>query len=408
VLFAGPHKSASSSVQEFFMRHASDNNKKVSSLSPASSSSSGVQHQHHPALKDWVWPYNPRVRKFLPRKGFAPLVVEYDNADLRNAIYQRMKRLWDQRNSNDGTSITYQNMIFGSEEFDRFGRCPWSNRTGLPAIHDVLHLLQPDDFSIIVNYRSPRYEQWISIWKQLVRNDHVDYKSYICSDTEYSKRWEYLDAVANPLGLVRHFRSQGWKVHLLDMEGISKAKLDISHVVACEVLGAQCNNGWMGDLDQILQNARTTDPGITQQEVQEMEWILRQRDCAYQEGIQNDDGVEILHEEALFRRCDGSPNKDYLNTTFLLGLLRAQMGCEGSGNTNSMAKLRSDMKKHETAEQSMYSDGNESFDQFVKVQLLSLLVILSFTVGMLSKRLKSSSSRAKQKVRGGKIIIRKV
>ena len=92
VLFAGPHKSASSSVQEFFMRHASDN-------------SNSNQNRHHASLSDWVWPYNPRVRSFLPRKGFAPLIVEYENQELRTSIYGRMKRLWHEG--------TYQNMIFG-------------------------------------------------------------------------------------------------------------------------------------------------------------------------------------------------------------------------------------------------------------------------------------------------------
>ena len=273
-------------------------------------------------------------------------------------------------------------------------------------------MIQPDDFSIIVNYRSPRYEQWISIWRQLTRVKHVDYKTYICAndDEEYSKRWEYLDAVANPLGLVRHFRSQNWKVVLIDMEGVAKEKLDISHVVACKVLGAECEHGWLG-VDRILQNAKTEDPGITREQAEEMEFILRQRDCAYQNNIQNDSGVTILHQDALFRGCSSSvPNADYMNTTFLLHLLRAQMGCEISKNEETMTSIRDAMKNHRhgdspargrsTSSAVVVLPGEQkaaslSFDEIAKAQILVSLLLLFTLFGTLFKRIKRSRKKTR-------------
>ncbi|KAG7351282.1 hypothetical protein IV203_010642 [Nitzschia inconspicua] len=77
--------------------------------------------------------------------------------------------------------------------------------------------------------------------------------------------WKYLDAAANPLGLPktpletfvvesdRRANSSTSedivsfdRVHVLDMQGIAQAGLDISHVVACDVLDVgPCPEGWL-------------------------------------------------------------------------------------------------------------------------------------------------------------------
>ena len=318
VLFAGPHKSASSSVQEFFMRYASD--KKTTSK--------------HPSLVNWTWPYNPRRRSYMPRKGFAPLVVEYENEELRNILYDTLMKVWNTTttsNSNGG-------LIFGSEEYDRFGDTPWSHRNGFRSIQDILQLTKPDQFEIVVNYRVPRHQQWISIWKQLTRTHPIPYREYLCQDDV--RTWEYLDAVANPLGLVQAFRSKNWKTTLIDMSGVAYDKMDVAHVVACEVLQVPCKNGWLPGLEQILQNTKTGDPEMSNEQLDQMEWILRQRDCSYRETLESDDGLNILHRHSLWENCpstsSSSPidsSRKFQNTTFLLGVLRDQIGC-GDGTVN--------------------------------------------------------------------------
>ena len=174
VIFAGPHKSASSTVQEFFMKTAS-------SIS-----------QHHPALVNWTWPYNPRRRSYLPRKGFAPLVVE--GPGFVQLIHDTICSVW---NSSD------THLILGTEELDRFGTAPWSGRDGLGAIRGVYNVTRPSSMEIVVNYRRPRRDQWVSIWKQLTRSDPIPYAQFLCDPSEYLGIWEYLDSVANPLGLAK-------------------------------------------------------------------------------------------------------------------------------------------------------------------------------------------------------------
>jgi hypothetical protein len=316
VLVAGPHKSASSSVQEFFMRYASD------------------QKRKHPALVNWTWPYNPRRRSYLPRKGFAPLVTEYDDLGFRQLILDTIMLAWNSTKTRD-KHLDAGGLIFGSEEFDRFGDTPWSHRNGMLPIQDILELLKPREFEILVNYRTPRHQHWISIWKQLVRTRPVPYRDFLCKDDV--RTWEYLDAVSNPLGLVRAFRANSWKVTLIDMAGVANDQMDVAHVVACEVLKVPCQNGWVGGVvEQILQNTKTGDPEMTLQQIEGMEFLLRQRDCAYRDELEQDNGVQILHKFALWDGCDApssvsslSSNSlaEYRNTTFLLKLLREQMGC---------------------------------------------------------------------------------
>ena len=120
--------------------------------------------------------------------------MEYENEEYRTAIYNGLLKVWNQ------TLVTLQHeasanaasipqpvtggVIFGSEEFDRFGSTPWSHRNGMLAIYDILNMTQPgmDNFEIVVNYRTPRHEQWISIWKQLTRTNPIPYQHYICTD----------------------------------------------------------------------------------------------------------------------------------------------------------------------------------------------------------------------------------
>jgi len=309
ILFAGPHKSASSTVQEFFMRHASDKRKK------------------HPMLQNWTWPYNPRYKRFLPRKGFAPLVVKHDDAELTAGIYGRLKGAWQNATATGG-------ILFGSEEFDRFGPCPWSHRNATHAIHEVLEILQhPKDFTIVVNYRLPRADHWISIWKQLTRTHYVSYRDYICNTEQRQDdvmTWEYLDAVANPLGLAYHFRSNGWNVQLVDMAGVAEAKLDVANVVACEILGVPCDDGWLVSADQqILQNRKSGDPELSETQLHEIEELFLQRDCTYRQLLEDDPNFSVIHKDQLWARCDSLQFDDASrDTTVLLNKLRSQVKCD--------------------------------------------------------------------------------
>lgn len=343
VVLMGPHKSASSSVQELFLKYASGQSLDHPAFPQA----------HHPSLEDWIWPYIIRRRSYLPRKGFAPLVTE--EIGFHKLIW---KTMWNDWNSN----ITGHNMVWGSEELDRFGVAPWSHRNGIQAIQQVIDRMPPSQLDLVVNYRQPRQDQWISIWKQLYRKQdsstESSYSNFMCDPMEALRIWEYLDCVANPLGLVQAVLSEITPptkntttttttmtrivVHLMDMQGIESMDRDVGHVIACDVLKVPCtDNHWLPQIEHpIVKNRRSRPSGLTEAQLQDMEWVLQQRDCSYRQELDHavkNGKLQLHYGDHLWDSC---PEDDeslsqvtlshYQNTTWLMDLLQSQVGCGSS------------------------------------------------------------------------------
>lgn len=445
VVFAGPHKSASSSVQELFMKYAG----------------TGPEGKlvKHPSLQHWTWPWNPRRRSYLPRKGFAPLVTE--EIGFHRLIWDTILQVWNATDAENG-EFQNPNLIWGTEELDRFGTTPWSGRNGLEAIQKVWNLTRPElpSLDIVVNYRRPHRDQWISIWKQLMRKeeDAVEYKRFLCDPEEYLRIWEYLDCVANPLGLVQalldfwdaerkhhHHHHHGddenknmeetlVTIHLLDMKGVADMKRDVGHVIACDVLGVECTaDHWLPDVERpILQNAKSGNPGLTAEQMEEIEWVLRQRDCSYRARLQeatthHDDSTTrlVLHyADTLWDTCPPPSNTatgntaSFANTTFLLDLLQSQLGC-GSFRKKTISRLMRQQRQQQegssTVEDTVQSkknhrpqrinspllttttttavikdDPHSHLVETAKAQLLVMYALLVLMIGVLIRRLKCS------------------
>ena len=244
MVFVGPHKSASSTVQEFLVQYATGR----------------PRYRKLKAFQEWRWP----VVKSSPipaRKQWARLAFE-ERENSRNSSFKQGLR--------DALNEAYEKaskVAVGSEEFDRFGPVPWSGRDGTVAIQEIIDWSFPvSRVDVVVNFRSPRSSQWISIWKQLMSLDEQDgkvspvtYPEWICNDGRdplgTAKVWEYLDCVANPLGLALHLLETlpaTVKVWLIDMGGVSYQGLDIAHVSACHVLGLPCKDGWVRGINRTL------------------------------------------------------------------------------------------------------------------------------------------------------------
>lgn len=336
VVFAGPHKSASSSVQELFVEYANNEEPK------------------HPSLQNWTWPLIKSDLYFLPRKGFAPLVTA--GLEHHPPIWERLLQIWNEKSETTGEWV-HPNLIWGTEELDRFGKVPWSGRNGLVAIEKVWDLLRPTQLEIVVNYRRPRRDQWISIWKQLTRMDeNVTYSEFLCDDEQYTRLWEYLDCVANPLGFVEALVDfwtprHNVTIHLLDMGGIASGERDVAHVLACDVLGVECTEDhWLPDFDEpFIENARSRELELTDEELEAMEWLLQQRDCSYHQRIMKfskasttKPHLRLHYAEKFWDACEvqNRVSRSFSNTTYLLQLLQSQVGC-GQMPYNAIDELRS-------------------------------------------------------------------
>eukprot|EP00980_Cylindrotheca_fusiformis_P018464 scaffold6103_cov116-Cylindrotheca_fusiformis.AAC.10 len=334
VVFAGPHKSASSTIQEFLIQYCTGRR----------------LYQHHRAFDDWRWPSVEGINSKVPDRKILSRLVYNETKDeaLIRAIKAAIAR----------TYRSYSNMVLGSEELDRFGAVPWSGRNGIKVVQDLEKLLNHPHLEIVLNYRTPRQKQWVSIWKQLSILDVAvegkadsTYSEWICTD--HKRAWEYLDCVANPLGLAEAFLtslSPLATVKLIDMGGVSKQNLDISHASACSILNVPCNNGtWVAGLEGralMVNQKKKPKKDISSIVAREMRWVLNQRDCLYQASLEAHSNFEVLYRDSLWEDCsDSNLLPELSNTTFLLELLKSQFGCASDPALN----LTTFIEQHATA-----------------------------------------------------------
>ncbi|CAJ1964118.1 unnamed protein product [Cylindrotheca closterium] len=315
VLFAGPHQTGASSVEQFYHNFASGyNNAKTSK-----------------ALAGWAWPrvqgdLGMKNANFERPKVFQYLVTHADNDKQQDLLMTAIREAYGRAG---------EGIILGTEEFDRIGETPSSRRNGLDAMERVVNFLraEQEDVWVILNYRTPRVEQWISYWKHM--DKEPDYKEFLCDD--YDQVWEMLDTGMNPLGLAQTIRHEtGWNVVLIDMVGAQDLGTDSSHIIACEILGGtDCNGGFVADRFNKTYHNNAVDKefdGLDESQLDQLETLLRKRDCAYEEKLRNDHGFYILHESTLWQGCNmKDPNGIYSklkDTDILLDLFQTQKGCE--------------------------------------------------------------------------------
>lgn len=343
VIFCGPHKSASSTVQEFLVQYATGR----------------PRYRKLKAFQEWRWPViKSSANKIPARKQWAQLVVGSDEA-VNEDLHQALKDAFDKA----------PNVALGSEEFDRFGAVPWSGRDGLTAIRKITEWANaiarlggdgPPQIDLVVNFRTPRQTQWISIWKQLMALDDLQHESrtsvlypeWVCArdETSSARLWEYLDCVANPLGLTLHLLSNlppNVKVSLVDMGGVAEKGLDIAHVSACQILGLPCSAHWVRGINRTLVvNPKSRQlEGVSTAQLDEINWLLQQRDCSYQQPLdefQRQGRLEILHSlDLTWGHCQieaGSSKQEifgsFQNTTFLVEVLKSQYLCQSDQALN--------------------------------------------------------------------------
>jgi hypothetical protein len=376
VIFAGPHKSASSTVQELLVQYGTGRRR----------------YRKVKAFQQWRWPLL-QSSPIPARKQWAGLVTYNHNnhteeeEEDRHQLQLAMQETYHQ----------YPNVMVGSEEFDRFGQTPWSHRNGVQAIQEIQQWLPADDaeLELVINYRTPRHAQWISIWKQLTSLDElrmgepaVSYPDWICHD---DRVWEYLDCVANPLGLANAFVQQNWTVSLIDMGGVTARDLDIAHVSACDVLQVPCTDGWVRGVNRtlLMNPKRRSLDDVSDRQLDEMEWLLRQRDCVYQTawfGLDTNPNLSILYQDSLWKDCpaNNSPsiaNHQLWNTTYMVQLLQSQFDCHTTNNPPppplqvTLTQLVAMQAKAAPVDETITTSPASSSMDWIVVQLLQWIMV---------------------------------
>lgn len=285
-------------------------------------------------LDGWIW---PRVQGNLGldyddwdrQKVFNFLVTHADDEGVQEGLMQSITQAY---------SKAKEGVLIGTEEFDRIGDTRKTQRDGLMAMEKIvntLHVAQ-EDVWVILNYRTPRVDQWIGFWKK--DGQDSDYKTFLCE--EYDRLFERMETAMNPLGLAQTIREQtGWNVVLIDLVGVQDIGADVSHVIACEILGnTDCRNGFVSDRYNKtfhLNHIEKDIDGLGDDQIDDLEMLLRQRDCAYKERLSNDHAFYTLHESTLWQGCNTEHDDIYqqlTDTTTILDLVRSQEKCDKSSS----------------------------------------------------------------------------
>jgi hypothetical protein len=356
VIFAGPHKTASTSVQWFYSRNASNQL---------------PEDKIKPAFNEWTW---PRFRE--PDNGNRLFSLNRNWTDKKLHFYKN--RIVDAYNE--------ANVILGTENL-----CFFESTGSIDLLLNWTTVSEPE---MIVHYRTPRTDQWLSLWKQYTRlGEGKVYENYTFYDYLCHAEDPFPSQI-NPLHLVSKFLQREWRTHLIDMAGVVSDELDISHTIACEILQVPCEFGWVQGLqgEVVLRNQREGNANLTDFQYSAFERVLQQHDCTYMTVFKNTHHLTIHHWQELWKECDlySPANIEQLqNFSDVVDVLKEITKCPAYGTRRShlyyedaKRSARHAIAKQEVAERTILLEDLRSNIDF----LATLVILTSIFMVMAYKR----------------------
>eukprot|EP00980_Cylindrotheca_fusiformis_P022172 scaffold9072_cov106-Cylindrotheca_fusiformis.AAC.5 len=320
VIYIGPPKTASTTLQTFLAKYASPEPKKH-------------KKEAIEAFKDWSYPL------FF---GRADGLVYYIKPSEKH------------------TKKTKKTPQYITHVRNEFGRQPRSKNLVVASeylvYYDIRHkghvfhmfstwtnISRPE---VVVHSRTPRTSQLISLWKQVSQRKHIkdfydwSFPRFMCSEAPKKSVVQALDILMNPIGLADTLiHKYGLPTYYVDMEGIAEQELDVCHVFACSILNVNCTDGdnkWVNGIKPKKirgKNKKDGDPSISDDQFDQMENLFRQRDCAYGDELSHHPLFRpvYLRPEAWPNQCsnvEAAPSYRH-NASLLLEDLRSILNCSG-------------------------------------------------------------------------------
>jgi len=299
VLFAGPHETGASAVEKFF---------------------------YHNALgSHWFW---PRAHSTMalplfddePHEIFKHLVTS-QNEVVIEAIFEDITDSW---------IMAKYGVILGTEEFGVINSTATKKKNALPIMNTLVQQLNPSDVTVVLNYRTPRLDQWLSLWKTAAEKSRQYPGQTLCDHDNIL--WEMIDSSMNPFRLAQAYLDQGWKVSVMDMGGVAASHKDISQVIACRLLPSlRCRNDyWKHHATVPLDPVDRTYGDLTETNLIQVEEMFRGRDCYYQNTLQNNPNFTLHYQSSTWNKCDTTKMdlyEKFVDTDFLYNALRSHKAC---------------------------------------------------------------------------------
>lgn len=339
VLFAGPHKTSETSIEEFFYSYAN------------SQLSNGLQGWVWPRMEEAALPEQPEDEE--PYQLYSHLVLDFFD-DLRSPILDAIEATWNNPNTTKG-------IILGNEDFDHIGN-PYTEFDSLGSMELILQrihnetedIVEDRKMSIVLLYQTPRVEQWFSIFEGIYLQDHHEkkdnknnmgfYRDFLCQDD--SELLEAIHNQMNPLLLAKTFLEYGWEVFVVDLGGVEKANLDVEHVIGCQILKGKCQDGKLKGIADTLKKKSAQQDEINLKDIQvlapaqeaQLDELFRLRDCAFQKYLQfprdaTGGKIQVLYEDSIWSECtptDIAMANKLIDSDYLVNTIRSQIGCNTS------------------------------------------------------------------------------
>jgi len=208
--------------------------------------------------------------------------IEEKDQDILQCHRKQLRQLWE-----DGSNI-----VMGSEGGDlviQEGVQPNAFIDGLMSImpwatelkDNALHGRNNNDFTVVVTYRVPRVDQFVSYWKQMTSRggrEPLKLRQWTLETPN-----QHTQHIVDPLGMALAYAEYGLNVVLLDTSGIQRQGVDLSTVVACNVLNVSCSDSNIDIWNPRVINQLSDDgrKDMTQEELDRVDGVLKNQDCNY-------------------------------------------------------------------------------------------------------------------------------
>jgi hypothetical protein len=324
VVIAGPRQTKDIQMMKFFTKYMS----------------SAPGNERSPSFSGWNWPTSNSI--LLHGKPafqvFDLLVTHPEDRAARGLLLDTIRRSWNE---------LWHGVMIGSNSFERVGTNPATKFDPLAALKIVTDELRvpAKDVTVVLNYRTPRTDHW----NDLIGTHFTEssYTNFLCSVSEKAKQWEFIDTIMSPLKVAAEYRKAGYRVVVIDESGVTEAKQDVAHSLACDFMaGVACDGEWIDDIDENSVGSFPPSPieDLSRAKQLVLDEYFISRDCFYMYSLKDDDMFEILHQKTLWSTCQqpGENVQDaqqkyesLVDTDFFLDLLRSQVGC-ASGSASDL------------------------------------------------------------------------
>lgn len=308
VVMIGPPKTATTSLQLFLSTYA---NRK--------------SHRRAAAFKDWSYP------KFMNHKNGLQFLP---TSNVNDENYKKIR--WEFKRQPESMNIVVASEYLLPRIFQLQRFANWTN------------VRMPE---VVINSRSKRMSQVFSVWKHYtVKPESPTYNfsfhQYICSKEAEDKIGRFTDPLSASQDLVHGY---GLRTIFMDMAGVDQQGLDICHAFSCSILNVDCNDGnkWVRGIGKhvVTAHVKKRDPDITNSQMQQMERVFHQRDCAYGSDLYKDPLFSILYQhneswpiDCIENKVNAVPAYRY-NRSVMFEELRSIMKCPGYDEIDPMQKV---------------------------------------------------------------------